>query len=167
MAVRKFRSTSSLALSGLAASALFAAGAAMTTSSEAVLRDSFSVALNTAQADRSSVMQKLARSVPVAGTEDYWLSAIRPEGSLPVTKTVAVGDRMALSFAGKNIQLEVADVSEFAPKVTEIDTRSAQTRFVLVTARDVGNAHALPVRFVMEVEHAPTPAVTAEAARTL
>lgn len=161
MAVRKILSTVSFA--GLAAAALVATGMAAATNSEAVVRDGFSVALNTVPAARPQV----ARSIPVAGTEEYWLTAIRPEGGLPVTKTVSVGDRMALSFAGKNIQLEVADVSEFAPRVTEIDTRSAQTRFVLVTARDTSNSDARPVRFVMEVEQAPAGQLTAQTGRTL
>ena len=119
MAVRKILSTA--ALGGLAVTALCATGFAAATNSEAVVREAFSVALNANQAPRSTVAKTVATSgplsVPVAGTEEYWLTAMRPEGGLPLTKTVSVGDRMALSFGGKNIQLEVADVSEFAPKV--------------------------------------------------
>lgn len=161
MAVRKILST--VALGGLAITALCATGFAAATNSEAVVREAFSAALSANQAPRSTV----AKSVPVAGTEEYWLSAMRPEGGLPLTKTVSVGDRMALSFGGKNIQLEVADVSEFAPKITEIDTRSAQTHYVLVTARDTGDSNAQPVRFVMEVERASAGSVTAQAGRAL
>jgi hypothetical protein len=167
MAVRKFLTASTFMLGGLASSALLSAGLAVTTSSETVVRNGFSLALSRFPAP-DAVSQNLAsRSTPVEGTEEYWLTAMRPEGSLPVTKTIAIGDHMDLSFAGKNIQLEVADVSEFAPKVTEIDTRSIQTRFVLVTARDVSNKDARPVRFVMEVERAPAAAANAQTARTL
>lgn len=165
MAVGKF--LSSLTLASLAALAVFATGFAMTTNSETVLRNSFSVALNSAPATEAATGQRLARMAPVAGSEDYWLTAMRPEGSLPVTKAVAVGDRMVLTFRGKDIQLEVADVSAFAPKVTEIDTRAEQTRFVLVTARDTANKEARPVRFVMEVEQSATDTVAAKTARTL
>jgi hypothetical protein len=161
MAERNILST--LGLGGLVVAAACATGVAATSNSEAIISNAFSAALNAYPAPPSTV----AKSVPVAASEEAWLTAMRPEGGLPVMKTVSVGDRMALSFGGKNIQLEVADVSAFAPKVTEIDTRSTQPRFVLVTARDTANPDTQPVRFVIEVEQAPVGTVAIPAGRAL
>lgn len=162
MALRTLLSTSSLALAGLSAAALLTAGVVFATNSETQLRDSFSVALNGVP----SAAQQVAKSIPISGSEEFWLTSMRSDGSLPVTRTVAVGDRIALSFGGQDRKLEVAAVSEFAPAITEIDTRG-QSRFVLVTARDSSNKGAPPIRFVMEVEHATAPGVAAKTARTL
>jgi hypothetical protein len=161
MAVRKVLST--LTMSGLAASTLFASGIIFTSNSESVLRDSFSTALNGAPV---SSAERVAKLVPVAGTEEYWLTSMGLHGSLPVTKAVSIGDRIGLSVRGENRELEVSSVSEFAPAITAIDTRTHQARFILVTARDTGNKDARPVRFVMEVEQ-NVPELTAQAARAL
>ena len=138
-------------LAGLATAAACSAGVALTTSSETVLRNSFSTALGTPAA----VAQQIAKSAPIAGSEDFWLTADRSGGSLAVTKAVAIGDHIALSLGGQDRQLEVAAVSEYAPKTTEIDTRASQSRFLLVTARDTANKDARSIRFVMEIEQAP------------
>ncbi|MBK9080269.1 MAG: hypothetical protein WBP38_07340 [Hyphomicrobium sp.] len=147
MAVRKILST--LTLGGLSASALLATGIIFTSNSETVLRDSFSMALSGLP---SASPAHVAKSAPVAGTEEYWLTSMGLEGSLPVTKAVSIGDRIGLSVRGQNRELEVSSVAEYAPSVTEIDTRARRTRLILVTARDTGNKDAHPVRFVMEVE---------------
>jgi hypothetical protein len=160
MAVRTILST--LTLSGLAASALITGGL-FTSNSETMLRDSFSIALSGMP---SAPVARVAKAVPVAGTEDYWLSSMGLEGSLPVTKAVSIGDRIGLSVRGENRELEVSSVSEYAPAITEIDTRARQARFLLVTARDPHDRDARPVRFVMEVDQA-APDVTAQAARAL
>ncbi len=161
MAVRKILST--LTLGGLSTAALFASGAIFTSNSEAVLRDSFSIALSGAP---SGSAVRVAKSVPIAGTEEYWLTSMGSDGGLPVSKVVAIGDHIGLSVRGQDRNLEVASVSEFTPEITEIDTRTRSARLVLVTARDTADKDARPVRFVMEV--APNdPAVATQAARTL
>ena len=48
----------------------------------------------------------------------------------------------------------VASVSDFAPQITEIDTSAGPEHFILVTARDVKNPNARPIRFVMEIDGA-------------
>jgi hypothetical protein len=154
-------------LSVLALGAAIGAGAAflpvLTTNSEALLRSSFSSALGI----QASTPQRLAKSVPLAGSEDFWLSAVRSEGGLPVTKTVAIGDTITITLAGTERKLEVASVSEVTPNITEIDTTTGSSRFVLVTAKDQFNAGARAIRFVMEIEAAPAGLVTQQAERAL
>lgn len=161
MAVRKILST--VTLGGLSASALFASGIIFTSNSETVLRDSFSIALSGAP---SAKPVRVAKSVPVAGTEEYWLTAMGRDGSLPATKALAIGDHIGLSVRGQERDLEVSSVSDFAPAITEIDTRAKPVRFLLVTARDIADKDARPVRFVMEIEQTG-PDVAAQTARTL
>ena len=163
MATGKPLSTWTLTLAGVAASAALGAGVSALPSTETVLRNSFSLALNgTAEA-----RQQVAKVAPVAGSEDFWLMSMRTENGLAVTKTVAVGDRIALTFGGQDRKLEVAAVSEFAPKITEIDTSAAKSHFVLITARDTASKDSRSVRFVMEIGPVPAAEVAVQAARTL
>ena len=158
MAVRTFLSGWSLTLGGVSAIAALSASGVLATSSESVLRSSFSTALET-----SAASQQLAKSAPVAGSEEYWLTAGKTDGSLAATKTVSVGDRIALTLGGQDRQLEVAEVIDFAPKATAIDTRAGQGHFVLVTARDTASKDARSIRFVMEIDAKPIAAIGAQA----
>jgi hypothetical protein len=144
------------AVAGLAAAPFFA-------SSESFLRSSFSTALTRAEQPAKAV----ASTAPVSGTEEYWLSEMRRDGIGPMTKTVSVGDRITLSLGGDRRTLEVASVTDFAPQITEIDTSAKPSRFVLVTARDVSDPAARPVRFIMELEQGSVPVVTGRGGRTL
>jgi hypothetical protein len=158
MAVRRFLSGWTLTLGGVSAAVALGAAGGLSTSSEAVLRNSFSAAL-----ENAATNQQVAKSAPVAGSEEYWLTADRTDGSLAATKTVSVGDRIALTLGGLDRQLEVAEVSEFAPKTTAVDTRANQNKFVLVTARDTSSKDARSIRFVMEIEQKPIAAIGAQA----
>jgi hypothetical protein len=162
MAVRTFLSGWTLTLGSLSAVAALSASGVLATSSESVLRTSFSTALETAASD-----QQIAKSAPVAGTEEYWLTADKADGSLAATKTVSVGDRIDLTLGGQDRQLEVAEVSDYAPKAAGSSIGAAgrlgQNRFVLVTARETGNKDARSIRFVMEIEQKPVTAVGGQA----
>jgi hypothetical protein len=92
---------------------------------------------------------------------------MRRDGNGPVTRTVSVGDKISLSLGGERRTLEVATVADFAPKITEIDTSTGPSHFVLVTARDVNDSSAHPVRFVMEFEQGVAPVVAGRGGRTL
>jgi hypothetical protein len=162
MAVRTFLSGWTLTLGSVSAALALGAAGGLSTSSEAVLRTSFSTALENAAAN-----QQLAKSAPVAGTEEYWLTAGKSDGSLAATKTVSVGDRIELNLGGQDRQLEVAEVSDFAPKATEnangIDTRADRGHFVLVTARDTSVKGSRSIRFVVEVDQKPVAAIASQA----
>jgi hypothetical protein len=164
MAVRSFLTGWTLTLGGwtlggLTTVAALSAGFVGATSSETVLRNSFSAALGSS----ASTLQQVAKSAPIAGSEDFWLTADRTGGTLAVTKAVSIGDHIALTLGGQARQLEVAAVSEYAPKTTEIDTRAGQSHFVLVTARDTASKDARSIRFVMEIEQAPVPTIGKQA----
>ncbi|MBX9682420.1 MAG: hypothetical protein K2X41_01400 [Hyphomicrobium sp.] len=148
------RVLSAAAVMGLGLFGTFAA-----TSSETLLRNSFTAALDVPDA----TPQRLAGPVQISGSEDFWLSAMRQDGRTPVTKAVSIGDQISLSLGGERRTLEVASVAEVAPQVTEIDTGPSASRFVLVTARDTAKTSATPIRFVMEIDAGPvatTPVVT-------
>jgi hypothetical protein len=131
------------------------------TSSDRVLANSFGSALEAA----APKDVRVAKPVPVAGSEGFWLSAMQQVGPAPLTKTVSIGDRITMTLSGVERHLDVISVAEFDPKVTTIDT-SAQTHFVLVTARDTGDANARPIRFAVELQTDGAPILTT-AARTL
>ena len=150
-------------VAGCALTCLAMAALLLSTSSETVLRNSFQTALSSVE----TKPQQLAKVAPLAGTEDYWLSAIRQDGGAPMTKTVAIGDRISMSLGGELRNLEVSAVSEFAPGVIEVDTGKTPSHFVLVTARDTLKAAAKPIRFVMEIEGDSATVAGKARARTL
>ena len=165
---------SSMRIFGLSPGQLLAVGTGLTaltmaailfTNSENLMRSSFGSALVASGEALAPV--RTAKPVPLSGSEDFWLSAMRQDGGAPLTKTVGIGDHMTMTLGGVERQLDVAAVSEFEPKITTIDTNSAATRFVLVTARDSRNAAARPIRFVMEIESAETPLAGVKTARAL
>ncbi|MBS0232920.1 MAG: hypothetical protein JSR99_05490 [Proteobacteria bacterium] len=142
--------TAGAALSVAAVGLLFA-------SSETVLRSSFQTAINNrVGAPTKEVVASAAP--PISGSEDFWLSAMR-DGTDPLNKTVSVGDRISLTLGGVHRTLEVATVADFAPQITQIDTSSGPSRFVLVTARDVSDPASRPIRFVMEIQQGGSPVV--------
>lgn len=159
MAVRKI--VSKMMMFALSGAALVASGLIFSSNSEEVLRDSFAVALKDAPTAEQVRAPDRVASAPIAGSEEYWLTAMRSENALPVTRVISIGDRIALRLGGNSRQLVVSSVSELAPQATEIDTRSGQSRTLLITAQEAGNRAAPPIRFLMEIE---TPATTVSAA---
>lgn len=137
----------------LSAAALISSGMIASSNSEKVLRDSFATALNTTPTVRATntTVASSEKGAPIAGSEEYWLTHVRPDAALPLTRTISIGDRIALAYGGNRRQLVVSKVSEYRPPVTEIDTRSNQTHLLLITAHDAGNRSGQPVRFLMEV----------------
>lgn len=135
-------------VTGCAVTGLVMVALLVSTSSETVLRNSFQKALH----GFDTTSQQVAKLAPLAGSEDYWLSAIRQDGGAPVTKTVAVGDRISMSLGGELSNFEVSAVAEFAPGVIDVDTGKTPSHFVLVTARDTLKGSKKPIRFVMEIE---------------
>ena len=134
-------------------------------SSESVVRSSFKTALDN-RANIHANEFATASTPPVAGSEDFWLSAMR-DGTAPVNKTVSVGDQISLNLSGVHRTFEVSTVSDFSPQIAQVDTSAAPTHFVLVTARDTNDSSARPVRFVMEIQQGGTSVVAGRNGRTL
>jgi hypothetical protein len=135
-------------------------------SSEAVLRSSFATALTETHTS-TPAKQIASAAAPISGSEEFWLTAMRRDGNTPVTKTIDIGDKISLSLGGEQRTLSVASVADFSPQITEIDTSAGPSHFVLVTARDVSDPSAPPVRFIMELEQSVAPVVSGHSGRTL
>ncbi|MBY0561680.1 hypothetical protein [Hyphomicrobium sp.] len=150
---------------GLTAGATVAAiaGALFFANSETVLRKSFQTALNKTSVEAKQVASAKA---PISGSEDFWLTAMR-DGTAPVTKAISVGDQISMNLGGVRRTLEVATVADFSPQITQIDTSSGSSHLVLVTARDLGDTAARPIRFVMEIQQGGAPVVAGRTGRTL
>lgn len=138
-------------LAAAIAGAIFGGIGGLLGSSETLLRSSFESALNPSASDGP---KRIATKAPISGSESFWLTAMREDGSEPVSKAVAIGDKIAMTLDGKQRSLEVVSVSEFTPARTEIDTRSGSVRLVIVTMRDTQDNSHRPVRLVMELESA-------------
>lgn len=150
---------------GLSAGAAMAAVAAVSffANSETVLRTSFASALTHA----SSPTKQVAAATPISGSEDFWLTAMRRDDSAPMMKPISVGDEITLTLSGHHRTFAVATVSDFAPQITEIDTSPGPERFALVTARDVNDPNARPIRFVMELDRTNPTVVGGRSGRSL
>ena len=150
---------------GLTAGAAVAAiaGALFFANSETVLRKSFQTALNKTSIEAKQVA---SANAPISGSEDFWLTAMR-DGTAPVTKTISVGDQISMNLGGVRRTLEVATVADFSPQITQIDTSSGPSHLVLVTARDLGDTAARPIRFVMEIQQGGAPVVAGRTGRPL
>lgn len=161
MTISFYKLSASAGAASLATLAAVTAIGGVGTSSEALLRSSFSAALS------EQAPQRVAKSLPVAGSEEFWLNAMRSETSAALTKAVSIGDRIALTLDGQSHQLQVETVSEITPNITAIDTAEAASRLVLITARDTGDSSAKPLQFLMEIPVSPVPADTGRVARAL
>ena len=145
------------AVAGLAC--LAGAAAVLTQSSETLLRSSFARALAPdATADRATTQT----TAPIAGTEEFWLSAMGRE--LTKTSGVSLGDRITLTLDGKERSYRVTSVNDISP-VTHIDTKARVERVLLITAKDTADALARPIRFVIDLGDPSQQAVTGTAAR--
>lgn len=148
----------------LALGALTTAGAlGTTTNSETLLQTSF----DSAFAKQPAASAQIAKSAPVAGSEEFWLSAIPGDPATALTKTVAAGDKISMTFGGVARTLEVASVAEFEPSVTAVETAKTSGRLVLVTAKDIAKPDANLVRFVIEVETPAAATITGATPRAL
>jgi hypothetical protein len=153
------------AIAGL--TCLAAAAAVLTQSSETLLRSSFARALAPSAGDQLPAVQASASVAgPIAGTEEFWLSAmgrdtIKTSGKAP---GVSLGDSIILTLDGKERSYRVTSVSDISP-VTHIDTRARVERVLLITAKDTADALARPIRFVIDLSDPGQQAVAGSAAR--
>ncbi len=166
---RSYAKTFSLHAAGLtlgsivAAIAIVAAAGGAGTSSEALLRSSFSAAIGQSQ----PAAERTAAALPVAGSEDFWLNAMRADAPAGLSKAVSVGDQISMTLDGVARRYTVQTVSEVAPAITTIDTASEPQRYVMVTAHDAKDPQAKPLRLVVEIPSADLPSRTAHRDRAL
>jgi hypothetical protein len=140
-----------------------AAAGGASTSSEALLRSSFSAAIGKSQ----PAAERPVASLPVAGSEDFWLNAMRTDAPLSISKTVSIGDHISMTLDGEARRFTVQSVSDVTPAITTIDTTSEPQRYVLVTAQDANDPQAKPLRLVVEITAADLPGRKAHRDRAL
>lgn len=149
------------AIAGL--TCLAAAAAVLTQSSETLLRSSFARALAPAAGDQQPAVHA---SAPIAGTEEFWLSAMGRDTIKTSGKPsgVSLGDSIKLTLDGKERSYRVTSVSDISP-VTHIDTRARVERVLLITAKDTADALARPIRFVIDLSDPGQQAIAGSTAR--
>ena len=151
----RFPKTRLMMLAGFALAAVAGAGVSRT---DSLLRHEFGKALQGSQPDLSFT-QPGAHGV---GDEGYWLTRAEVESPAPFAKPLAIGDRITISGAdGRERRLEVVDLKAMSANAT-----STPLRLLLVTCRvaeDAGMQENALVRFIVEAEPAPKPALPAPA----
>lgn len=146
---RILRPATALAIVG----SLVASAAVLTQSSEKLLRSSFERALGHEAASTSvasvSPANNLPGSAPVAGSEEFWLSALaREPGSV---HAVSLGDNITLTLGGKERSYRITSISDVPQEATRIDTRLHPDRIILVTAKDTADALARPISLMIDL----------------
>lgn len=132
--------------------AVGAASAAVTWSlqdSDNAIARKFTAALNeSASPILSGAVASNSAAAPVAGSEEFWLSALRAKDAAGLRHTVAIGDRLTLSLSGKDEVFEVQSVAELPAGVTYVGQTAPHV--LMVTARKPGDAAGKLLRFVIE-----------------
>lgn len=97
-----------------------------------------------------------AGTLPVAGSEDFWLREAHGQGApdtaiqlVSGSAPVVVGQTIKLSLDGKDRNFEVTEVIELASDTTRIETGTG-SRLLLVTCRDKDLPGAALVRIITE-----------------
>ncbi len=161
MARRPFRLTN-LPVAALGIVAAGVGTAAMTLgSSDAVVERSFERALASRAEQPAST--KIAA---VAGSEQFWLTHVVHDAGAPVTKPIAVGDRLTINSGGHARVLHVVTVDKLDSQIVPISSERP-TRLLLVTCRDQANPESRPVRFLIEADDELPALSSAKAARAL
>lgn len=156
-----------LLTAGLTLACALVFGAALSSStSEKVLRASFATALDHAPA-HSVAVASADTPAPVSGSEDYWLNDESRNASVEAKKAVSVGDTISLDLGGERRTLQVSKISEYTPHMTEIDTTTHPSHFVMITARDNADPASRPIRLVMEIEQANASVSSLHSGRSL
>lgn len=162
MARRPFRLTN-LPVAALGIVAVGIGTAAMTLgSSDTVVERGFERAL--ASRAEQPVSTKIAPAV--AGSEQFWLTHVVHDAGAPVTKPIAVGDRVTIASGGHEQVLHVVTVDKLDSQIVPISSERP-TRLLLVTCRDQANPESRPVRFLIEADDELPALSSAKAARAL
>ena len=151
-ASRRQGKTSALALT----LAVATAGAVAVANTDNLVESGFVSALE--RPDAGSVQHTARVSVPVAASEDVWLSPAGSPGAPSSGEVslaswhapVKLGADVTLSIGGEQRVLQVFDIAELQAGTTRVDTSSAGSRLVMVSLRDAGKPHGAVVRFIVE-----------------
>jgi hypothetical protein len=164
MARPPFRLTN-LPVAALGVAAVGVGSAALTLGNgDAVVERGFERALAT-RADRPDTGKIAAPAI--AGSEQFWLTRVVHEaGGAPLTRPVAVGDRITINSGGRDRVLNVVTIDKLDSSLL-LTSSERPARLLLVTCHDETNPEARPVRFLMEADDDIPALSSAKAARTL
>jgi hypothetical protein len=131
--------------------ALAAAGGVAAANLDSLVERGFSAALGRPAEDP---VRSAATQTPVAGSEDYWLSAAGRDAPADVTLAslpgpVRLGATLSLAIAGEKRVFEVAGVDGLPAGVTRVDSVGT-TALVVVTLREAGKPGGAVLRLVGE-----------------
>ena len=102
----------------------------------------------------------------LADSPHFLLSRLDDELPLGLSKPVHLGDRIEISGRdGQRATLEVVDIREIGSSLTRIESTPGP-RLLLVTSREIGTGNPRLVRFIIETDERPSPAI-GEPQRTL
>jgi hypothetical protein len=109
----------------------------------------------------STIATKRPQQVPVAGSEDFWLSqsgsAAKFGAPLELVSgkaPIGIGETVKLTVAGKERTFEVAEVVSIPSNVTHLEVGTG-TRLVLISLRDKDRPSAPFIRLVTETAAGP------------
>ena len=152
--------------------ALASAGAVALANTDSLVESGFVTALATP--NLAGGKQAANVSVPIAGSEDFWLSsagspatASREVSLTSWTAPVKLGTSVTLTIAGEPHLLEVVDIADLPAGVTRVDTSSASSRMVVVSLRDAGKPEGAIIRFIVEAGAGTMPQIAVAPPRTL
>jgi hypothetical protein len=140
----------------------FGAAALTLGNTDAVVERGFARAL-ASKADRTDA----GKPVPaISGTEEFWLTHVVHNATVPLTTPVAVGDRLTISSGGREQVLHVVNVDKIDSKIVPISSERP-THLLLVTCRDQAKPEARPIRFLLEADDELPALSSARTARAL
>jgi hypothetical protein len=159
--MRKTSKTAALALhwGGVVSLALAASALVIFLNTDKLVERSLNHALATE--GRSTIAAKHPQQIPVAGSEDFWLSqsssAAKFGAPLELVSgkaPIGIGDTVKLTVAGKERTFEVAEVVSIPSNVTHLEA-GAGSRLVLISLRDKEKPSAPFIRLVTEATAGP------------
>ena len=167
MAVSRFRLTN-LPVVALGVAAVGLGGAVVQfANGDAVVERSFERAL--ASMDDGATAQRMQGTDVIVSAAEKQLQVTRTVHGVgtPLSKPVAVGDRITISSGGHDRVLNVVKVDRLDSSIVQASTQRATTPLLLVTCRDESKPDGRPVRFLIEADE-PLPVLSsATTPRTL
>ncbi len=132
---------------------------------DAILDRGVEAALAEAAPGQTTTAPARSRQQALVDSPNFWLSRLDEGRPLGLSKSVQVGDRIDISGRTGRRTLEVIDIREIGPSLTQVENAPGP-RFLLVTTREAGPGHPRLVRFIIEADEL-SPVGIGEPHRTL
>lgn len=156
---------------GLAAAALAASAVART---DSLVERGFAEALQSPGATEAG--KGRSRSVPIAGSEDFWLSQSASAHGVPTggevslalwPSKVRLGTPVDISLGGRSVSFEVVEIVSLPAGITRVSTAESGHDLVMVSLREAGKPDGAALRFIVEADQTGAGEVTVLPQRSL